>query len=128
MSTPVLSLGTFTFSTSTAAYDTLQRNTAWEWGEQKLVGAYPVNQFTGEENETITLPGSIYPLHQNAGLNQLDTLRALAAKGKPLALADGRGRTLGRWVILSISEDQSAFLPGGAPRKQAFTVNLRRYA
>ncbi|RRJ96870.1 phage tail protein [Opitutaceae bacterium TAV4] len=127
MSAPILALGTFTFSTSTAAFDTLQRSTAWEWAEQKRVGAYPLMQYTGAEVETITLPGTVFPLHAGAGLGQLDKLRALAAKGEPQSLADGRGRSLGRWVIRSITEDQSNHLPGGAPRKQAFSITIARY-
>lgn len=127
MPASILTLGTFTFSTSTAAYESLQRASAWEWAEQKRVGAYPVYQFTGAEAETLTLPGTIYPLHQGAGLGQLDKLRDLAAKGEPQTLADGQGRKLGRWVIVSINEEQSAFLPGGAPRKQTFTISLKRY-
>lgn len=127
MPASVLALGTFTFSTSTAAYETLSRTAAWEWAEQKRVGSYPVYQHTGPEAETITLPGTIYTLHQGAGVGQLDQLRALAAKGEPQTLADGQGRKLGRWVILSINEEHSAFLPGGAPRKQTFTISLKRY-
>ncbi|AHF89510.1 tail protein [Opitutaceae bacterium TAV5] len=127
MPTPILALGTFTFSTSTAAFDTLQRVSGWEWAEQKRVGASPILQYTGPEAETITLPGTVFPLHAGAGLDQLDKLRALAAKGEPQALADGQGRSLGRWVITSITEDQSNHLPGGAPRKQTFTISITRY-
>ena len=122
-----LTIGDFTFSTTTAAYDTLQRSAAWEWAEQKRVGQSPVLQYTGAETETITLPGVIHPLHQNAGPARLDTLRALAARGQPQPLADSKGRALGRWVIKTITEEQTALLPGGAPRKQTFTITLARY-
>ena len=104
MSAHVLALGTFTFSTSTAAYESLQRSTAWEWPAQARVGSYPAHHYTAE---TITLPGVIYPAHRPAfagdgrvfygnaaGMTQLDALRALAAKGEPQALADGSGKSL----------------------------------
>jgi phage protein U len=128
---PMLAIGagdsTFTFSTGTAAYESLQRSTSWEWPAQARVGAYPAHQYTGPAAETITLPGVIYPAHRDAGAGRLDRLRALAAKGDPQPLADGSGNSLGRWVITSLTEDQSNFLPGGAPRKQTFTLNLTRY-
>ncbi len=55
-------------------------------------------------------------------------LRTLATKGEPQALADGYGRSLGHWVIQSITEDQSHHLfPAGAPRKQDFTIVIARY-
>lgn len=127
MPSHVLALGSFQFSTTTAAYDSLQRVASWEWAEQKRVGVTPLMQYTGGDAETITLPGTIYPSHAGAGVWQLADLRGLANAGKPLALADGLGYSFGQWCIRSISEDQSDFLPGGIPRKQAFTITLVRY-
>lgn len=124
---PVLALGSFQFSTSTAAFESLQRTSSWDWPEQKRVGAVPVLQFAGKDAETITLPGVIYPLHNGAGLSQLETLRTAADKGEPLVLADNKGKSWGRWCIRSITEEQTDLLPGGAPRKQSFTITLVRY-
>lgn len=122
-----LALGSFAFSTTTAAYASLQHVCGWKWGEQERVGNVPTLHYTGREAEKITLPGAIYPLQGGAGLGQLAALRTLADKGEALSMADGRGRSLGKWVINGITEEQSELLPGGAPRKQSFTITLTRY-
>ncbi|MDR2676387.1 MAG: phage tail protein [Opitutaceae bacterium] len=131
---------TFEFSIGTAAYETISRSTSWEWPSLARVGAYPAHQYTGPAAETITLPGVIFPVHRPAfaadnkqvayanaaGANQLDTLRAIAAKGEPLTLANNK-KELGRWVITGITEEQSSIMSDGTPRKQTFTINLTRY-
>ena len=90
--------------------------------------------YTGKDAETITLSGTIYPLYPRAnpaGALQLDALRELADEGEPFQLGGnrvpGEGENLGAWCIRSISEEQTEFLPGGAPRKQSFTITLVRY-
>ncbi|NNB13213.1 phage tail protein, partial [Pseudomonas fragi] len=39
----------------------------------------------------------------------------------------GYGYVLGDWCLTSITEDQSAFLQGGIPRKQGFSLEFVRY-
>ena len=61
------------------------------------------------------------------GLNQLDTLRSIGAQLQPLGLTTGYGEVLGNCCLKSIEEEQGAFLQGGIPRKQAFTLEFVRY-
>ena len=40
-------------------------------------------------------------------------------------LVDGNGFIHGRWVMLSVEEQADIFAPGGVPRRQSFTLQLR---
>ena len=74
--------------------------------------------FLGHGVRKIRLTGGEPLLRRNieALISQLAALRTRADKGEALSMADGRGRSLGKWVINGITEEQSEFLPGGAPR------------
>ena len=74
----------------------------------------------------MTLKGSIFPGHRG-DLKQLDTLRSIGGMLVPLGLTTGYGYVLGDWCLTSITEDQSAFLQGGIPRKQGFSLEFVRY-
>jgi phage protein U len=121
----MLSLGDFGFGISTAAYQELSRATDYRWPGQDRFGQEQALQFVGPGGDTITLPGVIYPLYRG-GFGQLDELRAVAADGESLALIDGAGVVLGKWVILRIEERQTTFAAAGKPLKIEFTIDLRR--
>lgn len=121
----MMKLGAYQFSISTAAYQELTRRTEWRWPTQDLYGVLPGVQFTGPGGDTITLSGVIYAEYRG-GLGQLDAMRALGASGAPQLLVTGSGTMMGRWVIESVEEKQSTFAAAGAPRKQEFTLQLRK--
>lgn len=123
------SLGSFRFAVDTAAFQQLQRTTEYRWQSQDRIGAEPIQQFIGAQNEKITLNGIIYP-HFAGGLGQIDALRALASAGKPLPLAytdTGVAQSIGKWVIKSIGETRTIFNPQGAPLRIEFTIGLESY-
>lgn len=122
----MLKLGSYTFSVATAAYGQLSRSTDYRWKSQELVGARENLQYVGPGSETITLAGVVYP-HYRGGLGQIDAMRAEAGRGVPLLLVDGLGRVHGRFVIEKIDEQQDAFMRSGVPRKQQFSLSLRRF-
>lgn len=124
--TVMMTLGYFKFGISTAAYQELSRVTEWRWPSQERFMQAQALQFVGPGGDTITLPGVIYP-EWRGGPGQLDSMRTLADRGKPQMLIDGRGMVHGRWVIEKIDERQSVFAAAGAPRKQEFTMNLRKF-
>lgn len=122
--TIMMQLGSFQFGISTAAYQELTRSTEYRWAKQDRFGQNPALQFTGPGDDTITLPGVIYPEWRGGG-GQLEAMRKLAAEGLPMLLVNGRGTMLGRWCIERVEEKQSVFAAAGAPRKQEFTISLR---
>lgn len=122
----MMDLGGFQFGVSTAAYEELVRRTEFTWGSQERFGQLPALQFTGRGEETITLNGNIY-CEFIQSTQQLMLLRQLGALGTPLMLSTGNGVIMGRFVIGSVEERQSVLTSVGQPRKQSFTLNLRRY-
>lgn len=121
----MLVLGSYVFGLNTAAFQELNRDTKWRWGKQEVFGDVPALQFVGYGEETITLPGVIFPEYWG-GTGQLDTLRSLADQGQPLPLIDGRGYVLGDFVITGVQERQSTFAGMGVPLRQEFTITLER--
>ena len=122
----MLKLGEFIFSVDTAAYQTLQRSTARKWGKIDRIGKRAAMQDLGPGDDTISLPGIVYP-HYKGGLGQIDKMRAMQAKGEPLMLVDGLGNVHDKWVILSVGEKDSFFFKDGVARKQEFTLKIQRY-
>lgn len=126
MANVMMKLGGFTFGIDTAAYQNLTRSSEYRWAAQDRIGQGPALQPVGPGGETINLDGTIYPGHRG-GADQLNDMRAEAGKMKPLILVDGRGFVHGRWVIERVEEGQEIFAHRGAPRKQTFRLQLRKY-
>lgn len=122
----MIRLGDFSFGINTAAYEDLKRSTEYKWPSQELFGQRDALQYTGIGGDTITLNGVILTAYRG-GSGQLQRLRNLAAQGQPQFLITGLGQILGRWVIERVEEGQSVFAAAGHPRKQEFTVQLRRF-
>lgn len=123
----MMKLGTFRFCIYTAAYQELNRTTNYKWGEQAVFGGWDNLQYLGPGEDAISLTGVVYPEFKG-GTGQIDDLRALAATGQPQLLVSGTGRILGYWIINSITEGQTRFAAFGVPRRQEFTVNMRKYS
>ena len=114
------------FNLDTAAFEELNRQSGFRWASQERLMRRPAQQAVGMGDDKITLKGSIFPGHRG-GLKQLDTLRSIGGLLVPLGLTTGYGYVLGDWCLTSITEDQSAFLQGGIPRKQGFSLEFVRY-
>lgn len=122
----MMQLGLYQFSIDNAAYQRLFRSTEYRWASIERIGKQDALQFTGLGGDTITLQGVIYP-HYKGGLGQVDKMRLTASLGVPLPLIAGTGKVLGIWVIERVSEGQRTFADRGAPLRQDFTINVRRY-
>ena len=121
----MLALGMFVFSLSTMAYQELQRQTEWRHPSSSRVGAAPARQFIGRGDDSITLPGIIFPELAGTTLS-LDALRLMANTGKAWPMIEGTGRIYGLWVIESLSETKTVFFRDGTPRRIEFTLSLKR--
>ena len=126
MSETMMALGSYRFSSDSAAYQELKHSQAYRWQAQERLQRRPAMQFVGAGEESIELSGVIYP-HFKGGLEQLDTMRTEANKGQPLLLVDGLGFVWGQWVITQIDEGQSFFQGNGQPLKQSFQLKLVNY-
>lgn len=118
--------GQYAFGIRNAAFQQLNRGKDWHWPVIERFAQAPLLQFTGEGEETISLPGVIYP-EWNGGTGQIDEMRAQADGATPRTLIDGRGNILGQFVCTHISETQTIFGQFGIPRRQDFTIELKRF-
>lgn len=120
---PMLMLGSFSFSLNVAAFQEMQRSSEYKWPTQDRFGQRQARQFTGVGEDTITLPGVIYPEYLGS-TNAMKNLRAMAQMGQPNILIDGTGLIYGRWVVTKIEETRSVFAFFTQPKKIEFTVTL----
>ncbi|GAB6178395.1 phage tail protein [Desulfobaculum senezii] len=126
MSDIMMKLGRYAFGLNSAAYDQVQRSTAYRWAAQERHGREAALQFLGPGEESISLSGVVYP-HFRGGLSQVEDMRREAGQGKPLLLVDGLGRIHGRWVVLNVDETRGTAFADGVPRKIEFTLKLKYY-
>ena len=129
MRTYMARLGSFQFGMDTAAFDQLQRSSAYRWEAKNRIGRQPAMQNTGRDADTITLSGAIYP-HWRGGLGQIGALRAMAESGEPQPLVyafETSGQYCGQWCITGIEETRTVLFDNGAPRKIEFSLVLREY-
>ena len=116
----------FYFNLNTAAYEGLQRSTAYRWASQERLGRRSAMQAVGMGDEKITLRGVIFPAFKG-GIKQLDKIRMIGQRLAPLGLTTGYGMALGNWCLTTVTEEQGGLLQGGVPRKQTFSLEFVRY-
>lgn len=115
----------FYFNLSTAAFDTLKRQTSYNIASQDRLTRRPALQAVSKGSESITVSGAIFT--RKAGAGQLDKLRRIGFAMQPLVLTTGYGEALGQWYLSRIDEEQEALFADGMPRKQTFTLEFQRY-
>ena len=123
----LMSLGSFVMDDKLPV-NTMQRTTTARHVKSERLNQWSARQWTGPNGETAQITGAVFPLSHGAGVKQLDALREAQETGQALAWANGHGEFLGTWLIQSIQEEPSNWLPGGAPRRQRFTIQLARQA
>ena len=126
MSKVMLVLGGCAFMLQTAPYRPMARTSGYRWQGVDRLGRKPAQQYLGPGADEITLEGEIMPAF-GGGASQLDTLRALAATGKPQLLVTGRGDVLGDWIIAGIEENGSEFMSDGTACVLGFSITLSEY-
>ncbi len=124
----MLTLGDFKFEMHTLAYQKLALSQGYRWTEQARITRDPALQYLGREVATIEINGILHPSSLIRGrLSHIESLRALADKGKPQLLVDGLGRVWGKWVIVEVKDDRSIFTDDGQAREIAFSLTLKSY-
>jgi len=130
MAEVMLQLGDYPFGIDTAAYQRLRRVAEYRWPAQDRIGRDPALQYVGPGRQRIDLAGVIYP-GEFGTPDQVARMRSEAGKGAPLLLVAApeanQGVILGYWVITRIEETGTEHLPGGAPRRIDFRMELGYY-
>lgn len=119
-------LGDYSFTISDLAYQSLNKSYAWRWDAINVIGGRQALQYSGQGDETITLSGVAYPVHNT--MDPQDRLIAEANKKEPLIMVSAAGEVLGKYVIESISFNESNFHVSGVPHHVDFTIGIRRHS
>lgn len=121
----MMKLGDYKFMIALSVYQQLERMTEWKWPSQHRFLQGPSSQFVGNGEDRITLNGVIFPEFRG-GTGQIDRFREMGGMGQAYPLVSGLGRIMGNWLIESVNEKQTLHAAFGAPRKQEFTLVLRK--
>lgn len=122
----LLMLGEVKFSLNTAVMSEVSRSTEAVWAEAMRFGELSTLQHTGPGNDTLELPGTIYPDWKGAA-GTLDTLRRMQRAGEVYMLIAANGDVLGLFVITAIKETRAVYKSNGDAQKVTFILSLRRY-
>ncbi|MCZ6913068.1 MAG: phage tail protein [Rickettsia endosymbiont of Ixodes persulcatus] len=137
-SPPMLILGPVVFHLKTAAYQTFQRSTSFNWATlqrlntgsklllKNLTANGPAAQYINIGDDKIHLEGVIY-LQIASSIFYMSFMRSIASLGTPLPLLSCDGSIAGLWIIERIDQTNSIFATRGAPRKVEFKLDLKRY-
>jgi phage protein U len=120
----LLTLGDFRFSVNELDYHELERSTEYRHASTEIFGGDDQLHYTGPGADEITLNGVLYP-HFKGREQHLDDLNEMGRSGKQYILTTGRGRVLGKWVILSKRVNETSIMKNGVALKNAFTITLR---
>ncbi|MPV86900.1 phage tail protein [Ostreibacterium oceani] len=121
----MMSWGMFVFGLSTLPYQELSRTSAWRHPTNSRVGMRAGAQYLGQGDETITLPGVLYP-EITGGRTAIELARAMADMGQAWPLVERTGKIYGLFVCEGIDDTASEFFDNGQPRKIDFTIKLKR--
>jgi phage protein U len=149
-------LGNFQFSLKTLSANSLSRSTEFKWVDIDRVGDLPYVQNLGIAKDNVEIEGIFYPRYAAghvyfSRLPTADTTISSAFSSdmqqvfdsttRWQTIADIRnselcktannlitdsGEILGKFVIISISENQSYFDKSGIPQKIEFSLSLKR--
>ncbi|NAX21015.1 phage tail protein [Vibrio sp. V39_P1S14PM300] len=123
----MMTAGEVKFSITTLAYQELVKTHSWTWSPINRFGQYASLQFTGADNPTIRLTGTVYPEFANVGINQIEQLVTLGNKAEPFLLTSGLGDVMGYWCLTNVTETQPRHMKAGVPKKQQFSADLIFY-
>ncbi|MGP3146930.1 phage tail protein [Serratia bockelmannii] len=118
-------LGLFVFSLKTAPYQQLERENTFRHQKVGRVGSSPQYQYTGPDEEPVTLSGTLYP-EVTGGDISLAALRAMAFSGTAWPLIEGTGHVYGMFVITALKQTRTEFFSDGKAKKIEFTLQLKK--
>lgn len=126
--TTSMMLGDFAFEALGFGYQGIKRKVNTPWVETPVGQRLNPLQWTGPTSDEVTISGVLFP-EEFGGLSQLDGLTQAALAGEELMLVSGdaaEGVIGGLFTIQSIEEDRSYIDRRGQPRKDVYTISLKR--
>lgn len=125
-----MALGPFAFEAIGFGYDGVQRRVQTPWADVAVAQSLNQQQWTGPTSEEVTIKGALFPA-EHGGQDSLDGIISAAMAGTPLMLVSGDatlGSVHGTFTVQSVDEDKTFFTATGTPRKNAYTITLKRYS
>jgi uncharacterized protein len=100
-----------------------------DFAVKPVVGAMQPREFVGPADTRLTLMGTIFPFRfvaagGSSGLNEIETLRTMAASGEPYNVVRGDGVNLGPYLIERVSIGQRNLGKQGIGREQQFSIAM----
>jgi len=130
MSGPVaMMLGAFAFEAIGFGFDGVGRSLNTQWAEIPVAQSLNQLQWTGPTSEEVTIKGVLFPV-EYGGQGSLDGIISSANAGLPLMLVSGssaQGNIHGLFTVQGVEEDRSVMTRDGTPRRNAYSIKLKRY-
>lgn len=121
------SLGLFIFDPSTALYEQMGRRYGWNHARSDRFGALPAAQFTGPQNDTLSIMGTLVP--EICGkFSVIQTLVDMGNTGDAYPFSLGDGTVLGFFTIENLDTNMRNIIDNGYARTIDFTLDLERVA
>lgn len=124
-----MALGSFAFEAIGFGYDGVSRKVQTPWADIKVAQSLDQQQWLGPTSDEVTIKGVLFPA-ELGGQSSLDGIIAAAMSGTPLMLVSGdavEGSIHGTFTVQSVDEDRSFHTAFGTPRRNAYTITLKRY-
>ncbi|KQZ54627.1 hypothetical protein ASD54_04685 [Rhizobium sp. Root149] len=124
-----MTLGDFAFEGLGFGYEAVSRRLDTKWAEIQLAQGMNVLQHTGGTSDELTIRGVLFPV-EFGGQGSLEGIMNAALAGTPLMLVSGseaQGVVHGLYVVQSVEQDRTHHTIAGVPRKNAYSIQLRRY-
>lgn len=127
---PLLALGPHVFETEGLNFTELERRLRASIGRVPRLGQRAARQFSGIEEETITIRGLIFD-EQFGGRGDYEAIASTLERGEPVVMIGTgvarRGRVFGLVYVVEVSDTQTHINPLGGGRKLAFDVVVEPY-
>lgn len=121
-----MALGSYAFYALGFAFEGQGRGLETPWAEIDVTKRFDALQWMGPKAETFAIKGVIFE-PEFGGQDSLDGLRNAAASGEALMLVTRAGKVHGRHVIISITEERDYIHASGVARRNAYSIELRKY-
>lgn len=121
-----MALGPYMFHSTNFGYTKFGRSVSTSWTEIEVVGGPNVAQWTGGQTEQLTIGGVLFP-EEFGGTKTMQALQLAAQTGLILPLLTLAGNVFGNFRIESVNEDQSYHTRYGFPRKNEYSIALKKH-
>lgn len=120
-----MALGPFAFEALGFSFNGISRDLDTGWADIPVASTMNALQYVGPKSEGLTINGVLFP-EAYGGQQNLDGIRQAAQEGTPLMLVTLSGDIRGSHAVMSVSEDRDLHTGFGLPRRNGWSISLRR--